>query len=218
MNTPQAPFPPQQPMNMPGGYPYGQPGIPAQGMPSTPQPGMPPFGYPPQQPEEKKKKKKAWIWILILFIVIIIVACLLAFYMCDGGLGRDRNGELGQLEGKSEAEIQEMLNKQVEEGMFNIAIASYIELENGSSPADWEIENIPGNRYLMQVTVTRDDNGQVIYETGIIDPNYHIQRAPLDYNLPKGIYECTAVFTALDPETEEPVGQAGAKLTIEVKS
>lgn len=210
MNVPNAPYPQQ--MNGQPQYHQGNGGM-------YPQYQMP-YGYPPVPPgqQPKKKKKKAWIWILILLLIIIAVACVLGFYMCDGGNGRDRNGELGQLEGKSQAEIQEMLNKQVEEGMFNIAIASYIELENGSAPADWEIENIPGNRYLMQVTVTRDDTGQVIYETGIIDPNYHIQRAPLDYNLPKGIYECTAVFTALDPDTEQSVGQAGAKLTLEVKN
>ena len=204
MNAPSAPYSqvPQQPMAQ---APYGVP----------PQ-GYPPYGFPPQG--NKKKKKRAWIIVLVLLIASIAVACLVAFYMCDAENNRDRNADFGQLEGKSAAEIQEMLNQQVEEGMFNISIAQLVEFENGSAQGNWEIENIPGNRYLMQVTVTRDDNGDVVYESGIIDPNYHIQRAPLKYNLPKGDYECTAVFSALDPETEEMIGQAGAKVVVRVKN
>lgn len=177
----------------------------------------PPFGFPPQQ-DKKKKKKRAWLIVLILLLAAIAVACLLAFYMCSGESNRDRNADFGQLEGKSNDEIQEMLNRQVEEGMFNISIAGVVEFENGTSPGNWEIENIPGNRYLMQVTVTRDDTGEVVYESGVIDPNYHVQRAPLSYDLPAGDYNCTAVFSALDPETEEMVGQAGAKVLVRVKS
>lgn len=199
MNAPNAPYPPQMSSQ------YGMPQYPS------------PFGYPPQQ-DKKKKKKRAWIIVLILLLAAIVVACLLAFYMCDAENNRDRNADFGQLEGKSTAEIQEMLNQQVEEGMFNISIAGVVEFENGTAPGNWEIENIPGNRYLMQVTVTRDDNGETIYESGIIDPNYHIQRAPLAYDLPAGEYNCTAVFSALDPETEEMVGQAGAKVLVRVKS
>lgn len=211
MNTPYAPYPPQPANVPPSGYPFGQP----QGaMP----PGYPPYGYPPPQ-EGKKKKKGPLFWIvLILFLLILAVGIFAAWWFLGGASNRDANADLGSLEGKTPEEIQDMLNKQVDEGMFNIAIASYVEFEDGTSPGEWAIENIPGNRYLMQVTVTRDDNGQVIYETGIIDPNYHIQRAPLDYDLPAGQYPCTAVFTALDPETEEPVGQAGAKLTVDVKN
>lgn len=198
MNAPNAPYPPQMPQQ------------PQYGMPQYP----PPYGFQPN----KKKKKRAWIIVLILLLAAIVVACLLAFYMCDAESNRDRNADFGQLEGKSNEEIQEMLNRQVEEGMFNISIAGVVEFENGTSPGNWEIENVPGNRYLMQVTVTRDDNGEVIYESGIIDPNYHIQRAPLAYDLPAGNYDCTAVFSALDPETEEMVGQAGAKVAVVVKN
>lgn len=197
MNAPNAPYPPQIPQQ------------PQYGTPQYP----PPYGFQPN----KKKKKRAWIIILILLLAAIAVACLLAFYMCDAENNRDRNADFGQLEGKSNEEIQEMLNQQVEEGMFNISIAGVVEFENGTSPGNWEIENIPGNRYLMQVTVTRDDTGETVYESGIIDPNYHIQRAPLLYDLPAGTYPCTAVFSALDPETEEMVGQAGAKVSVVVK-
>ncbi len=63
--------------------------------------------------------------------------------------------------------------------MFQISIASEVTMENGASEAPLQIENVPGNRYLMQVSITQDGTGELLYESGILDPNYHIQTAPL---------------------------------------
>ena len=134
------------------------------------------------------------------------------------GLAREAAALAGQLEGKTEEEIQAELNRIVEEGMFNISINTAPTFENGKAEGPLQIENVPGNRYLMQVLITLDDTGELIYETGLIEPNHHIQSAKLDVELEKGEYLATAVFNAYDPETEEYIGSAGAKLTITVLS
>lgn len=192
--------------------PYGGQGFPNQGMP------MPNPGQQPKQPQ-KKQKKPASFWVAIaLAIVAVVIACLFLIQNCSNGEFpyRDPNQSLGQLEGKSAEEIQAELDRQVEEGMFNISIASNVEFENGTSEGELKIENVPGNRYLMQVTITDDATGQVLYTSGVIDPNHHVQRAKLDVDLDPGVYNCTALFTALDPENDEEVGQAAAKMTISV--
>lgn len=68
----------------------------------------------------------------------------------------------------------------------------------------------------MQVMNTLDDTGELVYQTGLIEPNHHIQTAKLAVELEKGKYLATAVFNAYAPEAEEYVGSAGAKLTITV--
>ena len=100
--------------------------------------------------------------------------------------------------------------------MFNISIASYVEFPEGTAEGEVRIENVPSNHYLMQVEVVRDDTGESVYRTGMIEPNHHIQRARLDADLDVGSYPCTAVFYAFESDTEEPVGQAAAKMTIVV--
>ncbi len=199
-------------------YPQGTPQSPA---PVPPQGFVPaPAPQPPQQPQKKQKKQKkpASFWVaIILAIVAVIVAALFAFQSCDfESTFRDPNQSLGQLEGKTTEEIQAELDRQVEEGMFNISIASTVEFADGQSEGELKIENVPGNRYLMQVTITDDATGQVLYTSGVIDPNYHVQKAKLDVDLDPGTYDCTALFTALDPDTNEEVGQAAAKMTINV--
>lgn len=135
-----------------------------------------------------------------------------------GGRFHNPNGELGQLEGKTPEEIQAELNRVVDEGMFNISIAEVLTFPDGTSEGDVRIENVPNNRYLMDVTVTLDETGEEVYESGILEPNHHITKGTLKVDLDKGIYPATALFTALDPETEEVVGQAAAEVTVMVEA
>ena len=150
-------------------------------------------------------------------VVALAVAGMLALNLGGQSLqGRDPNAALGQLEGKTSEELQAELDRIVEEGMFNISIASYVEFPDGASEGEVRIENVPNNRYLMKVEIARDDTGETVYRSGMIEPNHHIQRARLDADLDAGSSPCTAVFYAYEADTEELVGQAAAKLTIVV--
>lgn len=176
-----------------------------------------PLTSQPVELQKKKRGKGFWISITIA-IIALIAAGILAWFMLANDGGSKRTGTLGQLEGKTDAEIQAELDRVVEEGMFNISIASVVEFPSGTEPGELRIENVPGNKYLMQVTIARQDNGEVIYESGILDPNYHIQSDTLTVDLDAGVYPCVATFTAMDPETEDEIGQAGANITVNVLS
>lgn len=175
--------------------------------------GMGPLG----KTDDCARKRRRRIAAVVVLAVLILLA-LFALRMCSGSAGRDPNAMLGQLNGKTAEQIQAELDRTVEEGMFNISISSRVEFSDGSSEGELRIENVPGNRYLMQVRIKRDDTGETVYATGIVEPNHHIQRARLDVDLDQGTYPCTAEFTALDPGTEEPVGKAAARVEIVVES
>ncbi|WP_139651340.1 hypothetical protein [Raoultibacter phocaeensis] len=187
-------------MNEPNGTAYGE---------------QPKDGAPDGQQTEEARRANIRRRVLIgVAVVLVIVALLLLVRSCTGGSLRDPNAEFGQLENKTQEEIQAELDRVVEEGMFNISITSKVEFADGLSEGELRIENVPGNRYLMQVDITRDDTGELVFRSGMIEPNHHIQKAKLDQDLDPGEYECTALFSAHDPETEDLVGRAGAKLTI----
>ena len=167
---------------------------------------------------EKRSCPTGFLVAVALVATVLVIACVFAFRTCsaDARASRDPNAALGQIEGKSEDEIRAELDRVVEEGMFNISIAPYVEFADGKSEGELRIENVPGNRYLMRVRIVRDDTGEAVYESGLVEPNRHIQKAALDADLGPGEYACTAEFAALDPETEEQVGSAAAKITIMV--
>lgn len=158
-------------------------------------------------------KKSFVVWIVIASIAVIL-ALLVALYFFMDSTQYKEAGVLGQLDGKTAEEIQQALDEFVEEGMLNISIAATVRFEDGTSEGEFRIENSPSNRYLMQVDIARNDNGQVIYSSDPIEPNYHIQYGRLNTDLPAGQYECTATFYALDNETREIVGNAAANVTI----
>ncbi len=168
--------------------------------------------------KEPKSKKSPVLWIAIaVAVVCVVLAVILALNMFGSGKSA-RQGAQGQLDGKTQEEIQAELDRVVEEGMFNISIASYVEFADGTSEGDIRIENVPSNHYLMRVEITRDDTAEKIYETDMIEPDHHIQRDVLDVDLPAGRYDCTATFYAYDTETEELIGQAAADMQIQVLS
>ncbi|MEG1830334.1 MAG: flagellar protein FliS [Raoultibacter sp.] len=167
--------------------------------------------------EHKRKQPLAFYIAIAVAILAVIVAGVLVFnVVTNATLARDPNATLGQLEGKTPEEVQAELNRIVEEGMFNISIASTVEFADGASEGELRIENIPTNPYLMKVEISRDDNAEVVYTSQMIEPNHHIQKAKLSVDLDAGTYPCTAVFYAYDIKTENLVGQAAAKLTLTI--
>lgn len=187
--------------------PYGQPAY------ATAAQYVPPATSIPHEPPKKKRCAAFWIG-LIIALLCVALAVIVALNIFGGTT--KRQGSLGQLDGKSDEEIQAELDRVVDEGMFNISIAASILFENGNAPGELRIENVPGNRYLMKVDIVRDDTGEIIYTTDLIEPNHHIQSDTLDVSLPAGLYDCTAVFEAYDPETEEAIGQAAANIVIQI--
>lgn len=175
---------------------------------------------------EKRARKRRRIIVTVCTLLVLALAGGGVFLylnpdLLGGSEGSGRyhnpNADIGQLEGKTPEEIQKELNRVVDEGMFNISIAEVLTFPDGTSEGDVRIENVPGNRYLMDVVVKLDETGEEVYSSGIIEPNHHITRDSLKVDLDKGAYPATAVFTALDPDTEAIVGQAAAEVTVVVQ-
>ena len=151
----------------------------------------------------------------IVIAAIAIWACIWLF-ACNGASLFDPDARDGQAPYKSAEEMQAELDRVVEEGMFNISIAGAIQFDDGASEGTAYIENVPGNRYNMRVRITEDATGDVLYESGVLKPNQFIEKIALTKDLDQGSYPATATFTALDPSSYDEVGQAAAKVVVNV--
>ena len=167
--------------------------------------------------QAKPSGKRTALLVVGIVVAALAIWLLVWLFACNGSSLFDPNAQTGQAPYKSQEEMQAELDRVVEEGMFNISIASTIQFADGSSSGTAYIENVPGNQYNMQVTITQDASGDVLYESGILSPNQYIENITLTEDLDPGTYEATATFTALDPTTYEEVGQAAAKIAIVVQ-
>lgn len=128
----------------------------------------------------------------------------------------DTNAMLGRIQNMTEEEIQQELNRVVEEGMFNISIASAIVFEAADAPGVARIENVEANRYHMQVDIHLDATGELVYASDLIRPGYYVDSIQLSKKLAPGEYPATATFSAITQQEMQLFGQAAAKVTLYV--
>ena len=159
--------------------------------------------------EQKKKGRK---WIIVLALVLILGGIAGGFYyQSQKSQGKDRLA-------RDEDALGGLLSQKVEEGMVDIGIAAEPVFEEGGKKGKLGIENVPGNRYSLQIDLVLDDTGETIYQSGLIDPGYYIEYVELNKTLKSGEYHATAVFTtyALD-ETEDEIAKTKVNVLLRVK-
>lgn len=177
--------------------------------------------------KEKKEKREQNVAMGILGILIVIIAVLLllkgckapaetdAGHMNDGGLVIDKNAEEGGWRGTDTEAVIESLNRKVEEGMINISMNTSPYFEDGDSYGNLMIVNEKTNNHPQIVSIVMNSTGEEIYRSGGIPVGSKIEKAKLGVSLPKGVYECTAMFHSVD-ENGNDLGCAGAIITVTV--
>ena len=161
--------------------------------------------------------------------IIIIVLLLL---LIGGGVGYkliNKSNESNLIggnflpEGKdakkmSKEELDKAAQDAVDESQFTLNILSEASFPDGKSSGNIYIKNPTNNAYPISVEVVENESGDVIYESGAIQPGEEITEGTLSKALVKGNYVATAKVSIYDPETKEYKGQTSAEMNIEVKN
>ena len=164
-------------------------------------------------------KKKTSLIVAAVLLLCLIGFGLWFFLLRDKGYDRyefDTDAMAGRIQTMTEEEIQAELNRVVEEGMFNISIASAIVFETADGEGEARIENVAANNYHMQVDIILDESGKTVYSSKLIQPGYSIENIKLSQKLEPGEYEATAIFSAITKDEMELFGTAGAQIKLYV--
>lgn len=166
----------------------------------------------------EKTKGKGHLIVVLLALLLLGIAFFFAwrYFSPQDEVFKDRDAQLGILPNMSEEEVQQRLNTVVSEGMMNVSINPHPVFEDGKSSGNLRIENIKQNHYSYTVSITRDDTGEEIYKSGLLEPGYYIDEASLTTALEQGDYPATARFLAYQDPKEKPIGAAVIKMTITV--
>lgn len=165
------------------------------------------------------KKNKLLPIILVGLLVIALGLGLWFFLLRDTGYERyefDVDAIAGRIQTLSEEEVQAELDRVVEEGMFNISIASSILFDPETGEGEARIENVEANRYHMQVDIFLDATGEKVYSSKLIKPGFSIEKIKLTKQLEPGKHEATAMFSAITQNEMQLFGQAGAQINLYV--
>lgn len=168
----------------------------------------------------QKKRRHRIVFIVVATLVALAIAIALAFTFLGSAANNplegffDESAQSGQAPNKTPAELQAELNRIVEEGMFNISIASVIEFAGPNASGKAYIENVPNNPYDMTVDITLKETGESVYASKGIAPGNYIEDIQLTAALESGSHDAVATFTAYDRETHAEKGKAAAEVTL----
>ena len=147
------------------------------------------------------------------FAVLLLSVLLSGCGRLMGGYKLDEQGVDGSYKQTEGADAgQSAIQKNIQ-----IQINAEPEAERASGRCNLMAGNSSENRSKLQVTVTLDQSGQVIYESPVMAPGERVAWATLE-NLPEpGVYPATASFIALGLEDEKPTATVDAGIMLTVK-
>lgn len=100
---------------------------------------------------------------------------------------------------------------------FPYRLNSKIVFSRPDSKGNVLIQNPETNKYLLNVTITMEGEKEPLYNTGLLTPGASVPSAklgPAGQKLENGVYECTAIVSAIDPDTQAKVASEEKPVTI----
>ncbi|GHU42786.1 hypothetical protein FACS1894193_08690 [Bacilli bacterium] len=110
----------------------------------------------------------------------------------------------------SDKEIAKAAQQKVDASQFNMVIGSKAEIDEQTKKGKLNIKNPKTNAYPVNVVITDDATGDVIYTSGAIEPGEEVRDVELEKSLAKGTYKATARFSLYDPKTKSKKGEVAA--------
>lgn len=170
-----------------------------------------------QSGNQETKNKKGLVILIIGIISLLLIGGGIFLMTSKSKLPSNGTGLSGYVIGEgmqpglTDEEIQEMLNRQVDESTISFSINSMPVFEGKVGRVVFA--NPPYNAHDIDLTIYLD--GKEIVKTGKIKPNQYIDQIELLGNaLKKGEYKATGVITAYHQETGEVMGQANVEMDI----
>ncbi len=169
------------------------------------------------EPEEKKKRRKWPIVVAVIILIILLLLGLVQCQSCQTGDDMEPNVTVGPMENMSQEDLQKMLDDQLEEGMLGFAINSVIVFDSPEAKGKIMFENPGNNAKLTKVEIFRDDNGELVYSTGYLQPGSYVEEDTLDVKLEPGSYPCTAYVSSYKLDSKKFIGKAAVAVVIVVE-
>ena len=177
-------------------------------------------------------KKRLFILIAIFVLAIATTSVFIAVHLAHKELASEAQAEVpsqgsllppgfaedGPLPGMSDEEIRKQMQMVADASYFGFKINARPVFATGAGEGNLRIENPSYNVYPMVVQIFLDDTQEMIYDSGGILPNQHVDTASLNKRLPPGKYNATAFMNAYDPDNHSWLGKQSAALVITVNA
>lgn len=168
---------------------------------------------------KKRSKKKTVIIVLLVVLVVLLAAAAVVALLAKPAYSErlEPNAVVGSMPGKTREQIEAELTQKVSEKEVAFAINAQPVFADGQAKGNILFENPTSNNKLTRVEITRDDTGELLYKSGLLEPGSYVPEAKLLIDLDPGTYTCTATIFAYKQEDESFIGKVAAGLSLTVE-
>lgn len=163
---------------------------------------------------KKKKRKK----LLIILLCLLLITCGYGIYYFGSNTPKEKVSVISgdflpkgkDAKQMSDKELADTAQKKADASNFNMVIGSKAEIDGQTQKGKLNIRNPKNNAYPVNVVITDDKTGDVVYTSGAINPGEEVSDVQLEKKLTKGDYQTTARFSLYDPKTKAKKGEVAA--------
>ena len=175
-----------------------------------------------KQQEQTKKHKK---WVLLLLLLLLLAGVGYSLYHVFGQKPKENvtviSGDFlpkgKDAKKMSEQEIEKFAQKKVDDSKFNMMIGATAKIDSQTQEGTLNIKNPQTNAYPVNVVITDDKTGDVLYTSGAIEPGEEVSHVQLEKTLAKGTHPATARFSLYDAKTKAKKGEVAAGVSFIVE-
>lgn len=133
--------------------------------------------------------KRRWITVMALGFMLT------GAFFSGIGVKTFLDGRAIRREYPDSPKARDQRNRELAANMDYISMNRELVLANGASTAEAGISLTQAGSFGCVVTIIRDATGEILYESGLIEPGHYIETIHLAGGLKKGYYPCTAIWS-----------------------
>ena len=167
-------------------------------------------------PADERRRRLAVVLAALLLLLLLVAAAGVAAWRFAQPSGMEPNVVVGAHPSKSPEQAEAEQKQKIAEGMIGFSVNTRVVLSESGAPGDFAFGNPPGNGKRIKMRLVRDDDGETLLETGLLDPGTYLAPEPLDARLEPGEYACTAYVDGYRDDGGH-IGQVAAGVSLEVR-
>lgn len=164
-----------------------------------------------------EKRRPRWFLYLLGGVLVVVITLIAFLIIGKNNIPFEDNAVEGTYKNGVGPGLTEQLQAAADNSMFRIKLNALPSFHPDTQTGDVCITNSAENTANMQVTITLNATGQVVYESSVLAPGQSEVYGTLNTPLAEGSYEATATVYALSPQTGSQLGAIESDMLLMVE-
>ncbi|GAB2028061.1 hypothetical protein [Lactovum odontotermitis] len=163
----------------------------------------------------RQKKRKRWL--VLLSVLVLLIGCLGLWFAFHHSEKRIVAGlpDIKKTQKMTEGQLKQYADKVVDDSNVTIQVYPKISIGSDGVTGKMWVQNPPVNTTGQSASLTSED-GELLFDSGLIEPGYQVSDIKLAKKLTKGNHSGVITLNFYDLKSKKQVGQTKVDVSITV--